>query len=61
MHPWVAGLGMGGENGGVMGMLEVIQSDFARLEVRGPGRGQILSKSVLLTLYRVYKTLFDTM
>merc|ERR1719146_433666 len=24
--------GMGGENGGVMGMLEVIQSDFARLE-----------------------------
>merc|ERR1719482_2425409 len=24
--------GMGGENGGVVGMIEVIQSDFARLE-----------------------------
>ena len=26
--------GMGGESGGVLGMLEVIQSDFSRLEVR---------------------------
>jgi len=37
--------GMGGESGGVMGMLEVIQSDFSRLEVETSSSEEVASNA----------------